>query len=230
MKNVSKDKIKIIYQDKAIIVVDKPSGLLTMATAKEKEKTLFAKVINYEKEKNKSNKVFIVHRLDKDTSGVIVFAKTELVKRKLQDDWEKMAKYRGYVAIVEGVPEKEEATLKSWLKDNITFMTYSSNKPNDGKEAITHYKIIKKNKRFSMLDINIKTGRKNQIRVQLSDIGHPILGDKKYGAVKDNLRRLALHANKLELIHPITNEVMTFTSKVPNNFNDLFIDKSENKN
>ncbi len=211
-------KLDIIYQDKSIIVINKEAGLLTVASDTDAYNTLFNKVLTYEKQKHKSNKIFIVHRLDKDTSGVIVFAKSIKVKNILQDNWDDSAKTRNYIAIVEGVPKEKEKTIKSWLKETSTYLTYSSNRENDGKLAITKYKIIKTNKNNSVLEIKILTGRKNQIRVHLSDIGHPILGDKKYGSKVNPLKRLALHANKLELIHPITKELMIFETNVPNEF------------
>lgn len=211
-------KLDIIYQDKSIIVINKEAGLLTVASDTGGYNTLFNKVLIYEKQKHKRNKIFIVHRLDKDTSGVIVFAKSINVKNILQDNWDDYAKTRNYIAIVSGIPKEKEKTITSWLKETSTYLTYSSNRENDGKLAITKYKIIKTNKNNSVLEIKILTGRKNQIRVHLSDIGHPILGDKKYGSEVNPLKRLALHANKLELIHPITKELMIFETKAPNEF------------
>ena len=222
-----KDKIDIIYEDKFILVVNKPYNLLTMATDNEKEKTLFHKVYTYLKQKNKNNKVFIIHRLDRDTSGIVVFAKDEKVKKILQDNWNELAKKRGYIAVVEGITE-ESKTVKSWLKETKSFITYSSSKPNDGKLAITKYKKIANNKKYSLLEIEILTGRKNQIRVHMKDIGHPIVGDKKYGSIINPLNRLCLHANKLELIHPITKEEHQFELKTPQNFINL-IDKNQKK-
>lgn len=211
-------KLDIIYQDKNIIVINKEAGLLTVASDTDGYNTLFNKVLTYEKQKHKGNKIFIVHRLDKDTSGIIVFAKSLKVKNILQDNWDDYAKTRNYIAIVEGIPKEKEKSITSWLKETSTYLIYSSNRENDGKLAITKYKIIKTNKNNSVLEIKILTGRKNQIRVHLSDIGHPILGDKKYGSQVNPLKRLALHANKLELIHPITKELMIFEAKVPNEF------------
>lgn len=218
---MKKGKIKIIYEDKNIIVVDKPAHLLTIATDNEKEKTMFHKVISYEKQKNKNNKIFVVHRLDKDTSGLLVFAKNEKVKRKLQDNWDQIVTRRGYVAVVEGKVEKEEDTIKSYLKEGKNFISYSTNK-NDGKLAITKYKRINTSKAYSLLDIEILTGRKNQIRVHMKEMNHPIIGDKKYGAKTNPLKRLGLHANILEFYHPITNELMTFTSNPPKEFENMF--------
>ena len=214
-----KDRIKILYEDKSIVVVSKPSHLLTISTDNEKEKTMFHKVIEYERKKNKNNKVFIVHRLDKDTSGILVFAKNERIKRQLQDNWQNTKRY--YQAVVEGNVEKKEDTIKSYLKENKALITYSTNK-SDGKLAITKYKVIKTNKKYSLLDIEILTGRKNQIRVHMNDINHPIIGDKKYNSKTNPIKRLGLHANKLILQHPITKQTMTFEDKTPKEMLSLF--------
>lgn len=217
---MKKDKLDIIYEDKFIIVVNKPSHLLTISTDNEKEKTLFHKVLMYEKRKNKNNKVFIVHRLDKDTSGLVLFAKDEKIKFKLQNSWDKDTK-RGYVAVVLG-KTKDKDTLTSYLLETKTLMVYSTNNPKEGKLAITSYKKISDNKKMTLLDIRIKTGRKNQIRVQLADNKTPIIGDKKYNDSKfDPLRRLCLHANYLEIIHPITNKKQVFETSVPKEFMEL---------
>ena len=217
---MKKDKLDIIYEDKYIIVINKPSHLLTISTDNEKEKTLFHKVMMYEKRKNKNNKVFIVHRLDKDTSGLVVFAKDEKVKYKLQNNWDKEAK-RGYVAVVNG-KTKDKDTLKSYLAETKTLLVYSTDEKN-GKLAITEYQKLKENKKMTLLKIKIKTGRKNQIRVQLNDNGNSIVGDKKYGESKfDPLRRLCLHANYLEIIHPVTNKKIVFETDIPKEFLNLF--------
>jgi len=211
-------KMNIVYEDKSIIVIDKPAGLLTMSTDNESERTLFHQVYTYLKQKNKNNKVFIVHRLDKDTSGLVVFAKSEKDKAFLQENWNSFK--RKYVAIVEGIPEKKEDTIKTWLKETKTFLSYSSNKPNDGKLALTKYKVLKTNKNQSLLDIEILTGRKNQIRVHMKEIGNPILGDKKYGA-KPNLT-FGLYAYYLQIIHPKTKQCITLVKDFPPSFLKLF--------
>lgn len=217
---MKKDKLDIIYEDKYLIVVNKPSHLLTISTDNEKEKTLFHKVMMYEKRKNKNNKVFIVHRLDKDTSGLILFAKDEKIKYKLQNSWEKEVK-RGYVAVVNG-KTKDKDTLKSFLAETKTLLVYSTDSTH-GKLAITEYSKLKENKRMTLIKIRIKTGRKNQIRVQLNDNGNSIVGDKKYSEIKfDPLRRLCLHANYLEIIHPVTNKKMVFETDIPKEFIKLF--------
>ena len=221
---MKKDKLDIIYEDKYIIVVNKPSHLLTISTDNEKEKTLFHKVMLYEKRKNKNNKVFIVHRLDKDTSGLVLFAKDEKIKYKLQNTWDRDTK-RGYVAIVHG-KTKDKDTIKKYLMETKTLLVYCTDNKSDGKLAITEYQKLAENKKLTLLKIKIKTGRKHQIRVSLSDNGNPIVGDKKYCDLKfDPLRRMCLDANYLEIIHPVTNKRMVFENKIPKEFLTLFNNK-----
>ena len=215
---MKKKKLDILYEDKFVIVVNKPSNLLTVATDKEKDRTLFRYVFDYLKQKNKNNKVFIVHRLDKDTSGIVILAKDEKTKFYLQDNWNKFK--RNYVAIVNGKVEKKKGVIKSYLQETKTHLTYSVNDKN-GKLAITEYEKVLENKEYTMLSLNLKTGRKNQIRVQLADMGNPIVGDKKYGIKKDPIRRMALVANTLEFIHPKTKEKIVIDIDIPNSFINL---------
>ena len=217
-------KLKIIYEDKNILVVDKPAGLLTISTIKEKERTLYQEVSNYVKKSNPKAKIFIIHRLDKDTSGIIVFAKNKNIKYLYQNNWDDLVIKRGYVAIVNGILENKKGVIKSYLKETKSLFVYSTNDKLNGKLAITNYEVIKENRFYSMLNINIKTGRKNQIRVHLKDINHPILGDKKYGNKKNTIKRLMLHANYLSIINPITKKKMEFISNIPKCFNLLFIE------
>lgn len=209
MKN---KKLDILYEDKYVIAVNKPSNLLTISTEKEKERTLYHYVFDYLKKKNKNNKVFIVHRLDKDTSGIVVFAKDPKTKFFMQDNWDKFK--RCYVAVVEGKVKENKGTLKNYLMETKTHVTYVVNDKN-GKLAITEYEKVLENKKYTMLSLNIKTGRKNQIRVQLSNMGNPITGDKKYGAKKDPIRRMALVANYLSFTHPKTKEVIVLDIDIP---------------
>ena len=211
---MKKDKLKIIYEDNYLLIVDKPYHLLTIGNEKETENTLYHKAYLYLKRKNKNNKIFIVHRLDFDTSGLVVFAKTPKVKTILQDGWNKVT--RKYMAIVTGKMEKDEDTLKSYLKETKTKLVYSTNSK-DGKLAITNYKTITNTEKYSFLDIDIKTGRKNQIRVQLKDINHPIIGDKKYG-LKGTYKRMYLHAYYLKFTHPITKQILELELVVPKDF------------
>ncbi len=217
IKNKIND-IEIIYEDKDLIIVNKPANMLTITSLKEKEKTLYHMVSDYVKKTNKNNKIFIVHRLDKETSGIVLFSKSEELKDKLQNNWNNLVKLRGYIAIVEG-KTKDNGTIKSYLKDKNMY-TYVTNSK-DGKLAITNYKKIKNNEKYTMLDINIETGRKNQIRVQLKEIGNIIVGDKKYGSKDNSIKRMALHANRLEFINPKNNKLMKFESSIPNSFKNL---------
>ena len=212
--------IDIIYEDKDIIVINKPSGLLTVATEKEKNKTAYHLVMEYLKKKNKNNRIFIIHRLDKDTSGIIMFAKNERAKHLYQDNWNDIVKKRCYYAVIDGKMENKEGMIKSYLKENGN-MVYSV-KDRSGKLAITEYKVLKERKNISLLDINLKTGRKNQIRVHMKENKTPILGDLKYGEKSKLINRLALHAYKLELINPVTKKLLTFEINMPNEFKMLF--------
>ena len=216
---MKKEKLDILYEDKYMIIVNKPASLLTISTNNEKERTLYHQVYNYLKQKHKSNKVFIVHRLDKDTSGIVLFAKSESVKFKLQNNWDKVK--REYIAIVNGKVEPQKNTIQSYLKETKSFLVYSTNDKR-GKLAITEYERLAYNKDYSILKINIKTGRKNQIRVHLNDINHPIVGDKKYGNIKNNIiKRLCLHAYYLEFNHPVTNEIIMIRCNIPKDFDKL---------
>jgi len=215
-KNKTETDLNIIYEDKDILVLIKPSGLLTIGTDNEKEKTLYYMVSDYIKKSNKNNKIFVIHRLDKDTSGIVMFAKNETIKKLYQDNWDELVKSRKYYAIVEG-KILEDGYIESYLKEGNNFMVYST-KEKDGKLARTEYRVVKNNNDYTLLDINILTGRKNQIRVHMKDFNHPIVGDKKYGSTKNLINRLALHAYKLEIINPINKKLLSFIDKLPRKF------------
>lgn len=210
------EKLDIIYEDKNLLVVNKPAHLLTIATADEKINTLYHKAFEYIKKKNKNNKIFIVHRLDKDTSGIVLFAKSQELKEMLQNDWNNLAATREYIAVVEGKVDKK-GTIKEYLAENKALMTYKTT-PDKGKLAITHYEPLKGTKGQTVLKVSIDTGRKNQIRVGMMNIGHPIIGDKKYGSTKNPLRRICLHASKLVLTNPMNKQTYTFEAKTPQEF------------
>lgn len=217
-------KLDIIYEDKNYLVVNKPSGLLTVATDKEKENTLYHEVREYIKSKDKHNYIYIVHRLDKDTSGIVLFAKNEKIKKKLQDNWNELVKERRYVAIVEGHLPKEKDRLENYLKETSTNHVYVVNYKTDIK-AITNYEVDSYNNKYSKLNIMIETGKKNQIRSQLANIGNPIVGDKKYSDNYKGIKRLMLHAIRLVFIDPITSKEMVFETSTPKEFNKLMNDK-----
>lgn len=214
--------IEILFEDQDLIVISKEAGLLSIATASEKEQTAYSILSDHVKKRDPKNRIFIVHRLDRDTSGVMLFAKSEKVKELLQNDWKGAVQERSYIAITEGLVVKSEGTITSWLKESKAFVMYSSPTPNGGQQAITHYKVLKKNKNYSMLEIQLETGRKNQIRVHMQEIGHSIIGDKKYGSLKSPLRRLGLHARVLAFRHPTTGEAMRFETEIPKEFLSLF--------
>ncbi len=214
--------LKIIYQDSELIVVDKPAGLLSMASDQEKEITAYRQLRDYVSAADPEKRIFIVHRLDRDTSGVMMFAKDERIKHELQDAWKDIVIDRAYVAVVEGRISDKQGTIKSWLKETKSKLMYSSDRAGDGLEAITHYKVLQSNSKYSLLEIRLETGRKNQIRVHLKDIGHSIIGDKKYGSTTNPIRRLGLHAHILAFKHPVTGQVMRFETEVPKAFTWLF--------
>lgn len=215
--------IKIIFEDDDIIVIEKPEGMLSIATAKEREKTAYNIIKEYIKAKNPKEKLFIVHRLDKGTSGVMIFAKTENMQQILQTNWQNFVKERKYVAVVEGKVEKNRDTIVSYLKENNAMVTFSSPVEIEGsKKAITHYEVLKRSKSYSLIEANIETGRKNQIRVHMQGLGHSIIGDKKYGAKTNPLRRLGLHARTIVFKHPRTNKILAFETKIPVRFSAMF--------
>ena len=210
----------ILFEEEHIIVVNKPSGLLTIATEKEKDKTLYHIVREYLVSKNQYARVFIVHRLDKDTSGIVVLAKDEKTKNKLQENWNEYVSLREYVAVVHGHLKNESDTIVQRLKETKTNLVYPT-KDEDGKEAITKYKVIKESENYSMVSVNIETGRKNQIRVAFQTLRNPIVGDKKYGDPRDKETRLYLHANRLKLYYPELKKDILFETPTPNEFKKI---------
>ena len=216
-KKKANNNINIIYEDNDIIVIDKPSKILTISNKNEKVNTLYRMVSDYLKKEHK--KVFIIHRLDFDTYGIIMFATSQRVQKLYQDNWNDLAKIREYTAIVDGITANK-GHIESYLKQTKTLLVYSS-KNKDGLFAITDYEKIGGNSKYSMLKILISTGRRNQIRCHMADIGHPILGDYRYKCKINPIDRLCLHANRLEIINPITKELMVFNSNIPKEFNSI---------
>ena len=221
IKKKTRSRLPIIYEDDDLIVINKPSGLLSIASDNEKSSTAYRMLSDYVQQKDKHNRVFVVHRLDEDTSGVFMIAKNVQIQQALQEHWNDIVKKRGYYAIVEGTVEKKSDTIKSYLKKNSQNLMYSSKKAGDGQLAITHYKVMKENKKYSLLDVNIDTGRKNQIRVHLGERGHYIIGDDKYGKPANPIKRLGLHAYELDFIHPFTGKLVKFTAPMPKEFSLL---------
>lgn len=220
MAKIEENKLlDIIYEDEDIVVINKPSGLLTMSSDSENIRTAYRLLNEYIRRNNPENRIYIVHRLDKDTSGVVLFAKNEKIKTAFQDNWDELVSYRGYIAVVEGRPKDDSGRLVSWLKETSIHTVYSSDHEGDGKQAITNYRLRQTNGKYSMLDVWLETGRKNQIRVQLADIGCPIVGDKRYGAKTTSpICRVGLHANRLTIKHPFTGKVMKFEAPAGRKF------------
>ncbi|MCQ6559048.1 RluA family pseudouridine synthase [Paenibacillus mendelii] len=210
--------LTILHEDEDIIVISKDAGLLSIASSQEPELTAYRQLTDHVRRENAKNRIFVVHRLDRDTSGVMMFAKSEQVQQTLQNGWKELVNERLYVALVEGSIKKPEGTISSWLKESKTLKMYSSPYPNDGLHAVTHYKVIQTNRSFSLLEVQLETGRKNQIRVHMQDIGHPIAGDKKYGSTSKPIGRLGLHARVLSFTHPTTGDAMRFETDIPKSF------------
>ena len=206
--------LNIIYEDTDIIVIDKPAGLLSIGNGKERNVTAYRMVSDYIKKENKRNKLFVVHRLDQGTSGVLLFAKNEVIKHKLQDNWNERVVKREYVAVVEGKMPKY-GTIESYLTMNKAQIVHSTHDSENGWYAVTHYKTISCKNGYSLLEVNIDTGRRNQIRVHMSEAGHSVVGDKKYKAKTNPIGRLALHASKLYIIDPRTKKLLKLETKTP---------------
>ena len=211
-------RMQLVYEDEHIIVANKGYGLLSMGNDKIKEGTAYSILRDYVKDQDPRNKLFIVHRLDQHTSGLMVFAKTMQAKDGLQHNWNNMVRRRQYVCVVEGKLDPAEGTVKSYLAENSKFLVYSTDDPKEGKPAMTHYSTIKSANGYTLTEVKLETGRKNQIRVHMSDLGHPIAGDRRYGAKTSPIHRLALHARTLVFIHPITRKLMEFETPVPASF------------
>lgn len=209
--------LKIVWEDEDLIVINKKEGLLSVSTDRIKERTAYRFLSDYVKESDPKNKIFVLHRLDRDTSGIMMFAKNQRVKETLQSNWSEMITQRAYVAVVEGRPEKDSDLIVSNLTENKNMQVYVAME-GDGKEAITRYRLLKTNQNYSLLELELETGRKNQIRAQMQSIGHPIAGDTKYGAETNPAGRLMLHARKLCFIHPVTGEEMRFETRIPEVF------------
>ncbi|MCM1163744.1 MAG: RluA family pseudouridine synthase [Muribaculaceae bacterium] len=214
-------RLKIVYEDDDILVVNKGYGLLSMGNDKVKEGTAYSILKEYLKWQDPRNKIFIVHRLDRDTSGLMLFAKSEEAKNRLQHNWNNMVLSRKYLAVVEGTPDPAEGEVRSYLAENSRYEVYSTDKPGEGQLAVTRYRTIKSGNGFSLMEVELDTGRKNQIRVHMKDLGHPITGDRRYGAGSSPIHRMALHAQTLRFVHPMTRKDMNFSTPIPISFQKL---------
>ena len=206
--------VRLVYEDSQIIVIEKAVGILSMASTGQQfcVKTVLD---DYFRKSNQRCTAHVVHRLDRDTSGLLVYAKTLEAEQILEHNWREIVRDRRYVALVSGKMTEKQGTVRNWLKDNKAYVTYSSPTDNGGKLAITHFKTLKTNDTHSLVELKLETGRKNQIRVHMQDLGHPVCGDTKYGNGDNPVGRLALHAFRLNFYHPITGELMKFETKLP---------------
>ena len=218
---VRAERLKIVFEDKDIIVIDKPEGLLTMATTTERAKTAYAYLRQYLNSKRPPEHLFIVHRLDREASGLLVFAKNADAKEYLQAQFKEHSAGRKYIAVVEGQMKADDLTIRSYLAENAAYRVYSTKNTRAGKLAVTHVHVLKRSAKHTIVEVKLETGRKHQIRVHLAENGHPIVGDKNYGSPANPIRRLALHAAHLEFRHPVSRKVMQFDSRPPKAFGIL---------
>jgi 23S rRNA pseudouridine1911/1915/1917 synthase len=221
--------LPIIYEDDDIIAINKPSGLLSTPSDREKGRTAYRLVSDYVTQKDRNNRIFVVHRLDEDTSGVLIFAKSFEVREALQNNWADIVTNRGYYAIVEGMDIPDEGVLKDYLAQDSTFQVYVVRNPSKGKLAITKYKKISAKAGYSLLDVHLETGRKNQIRVQLGNIGHYVIGDDRYGEPSNPLKRLGLHAYELDFKNPLNNKEYKLNAPMPAEFKKMFFKSDHDK-
>lgn len=212
--------LNIIFEDEHLIVINKMSGLLSMATDRVKEQTAYHILSEYVKRTNPRNRIFIVHRLDRETSGLMMFAKTPDMQESLQGNWDQIVRERKYVAVIEGQLKKESDRITSYIAENSAFNVHSTS-ANNGKLAITNYRVLKAGKHYSLVELELETGRKNQIRVHMQELGHSVAGDKKYGARTNPVNRLALHAFKLRFVHPGTRKELSFETPFPKKFTSV---------
>lgn len=217
----SHPRIKLVYEDNDIIVINKGSGILSVSTDNVKDGTAYSILRDYLKKKDPRLMLFVVHRLDRDTSGLMMFAKNVEAKEAMQHNWNNMVLGRRYVAVVEGKVEQEEGVVRSYLAETSQFEVYSTQNPDEGQLAITRFKRLQCNNGYSLMELSLDTGRKNQIRVHMKDLGHPIVGDRKYGAKASPIHRLGLHARTLHFAHPVTKKEMLFETPIPSRFLSL---------
>lgn len=215
--------LRIVWEDESLIVIEKKDGLLSVSESQAQERTAYAFLSGYVREQDPRNRVFVLHRLDKGTSGLMMFARNKGVQEKLRNDWSTMITRRSYVAVVEGKPDPAQGRLVSYLAENNRMKVYCTD-ASRGKEAVTQYRVLQSNDRYSLVECELETGRKNQIRAQMEEAGYPVAGDPKYGAKTDPAQRLMLHAFRLSFIHPVTGREVAFETPIPSTFRALVKD------
>jgi RluA family pseudouridine synthase len=215
VKPLAQAGLAVVHEDDHLVAVDKPAGLLTMSAGENRRDTAYYRLNEHLRLRDRRHpgRVFVVHRLDRETSGVLLFARTEAVKRALQENWTAVTKT--YRAVVEGVPARSEGVVEGWLTEAGEHRVFASGPGAEAKWAVTCYRVLRSRGRYSMVEVGLETGRKHQIRVHLAGLGHPVVGDRKYGARTDPAGRMALHAWRLQLAHPVTGQPLTLTSRVP---------------
>lgn len=214
-------RLKIVYEDDDIIVVNKGYGLLSMGNDKVKDGTAYSILKEYVKWVDPRQKIFVVHRLDRDTSGLMMFAKNIEAKEAMQHNWNNMVLNRTYVAVVEGSVDDDEGTIRTYLAENSKYEVYVTDNPQEGQLAVTRYKVLARKNGYTLMELELDTGRKNQIRVHMKHIGHPIAGDRRYGAKSSPIHRLALHARTLRFAHPASRREMDFSTPIPASFQKM---------
>ena len=218
----SHQHLKLVYEDESILVVDKGYGMLSTAAGKVKDDTVFSVMRDYVKKRNEHARVFIVHRLDRDTSGLMLLTRTAKAREKLVKNWTQMVLERHYEAVVEGLVDEDEGTIKSYLYDgDDNYTVHSTDNPEMGELAKTQFAVIERGNRNTLVQLSLRKGLKNQLRVHMSTKGHPISGDRKYGGHPNAIKRLALHATQLTIVHPTSGQEMTFKSAMPASFQEL---------
>lgn len=221
-KKVIYQGLKIVFEDESIIVINKRAGLLSVGTAKERKTTAYRIVQDHIQQQDPSAHLFVVHRLDRDASGLMVFAKTRAAYQELIDTWAATATKRKYLVVTQGTMQKDEDTISSYLKESKALIVYSGNNPKDARKGVSHYSVVKKNEYYTLLEAWQETEHKHQLRAQFNSLKHPIIGDKKYGATENPLGRMAFHAKVLTFNHPVTHKEVTFETKVPDDFLMIF--------
>ncbi len=215
--------LRIVWEDAWLLIVKKETGLLTVGNHSEQDKTAEEYLNAYMQFKKQGDRIYVVHRIDRDTSGILVFAKTLKACEILRTTWHDIVESRRYIAVVEGYLRYEEGTVDTWMDEDPRQSMMFVSRPGQGKRAVTHYRVLDECREgYSLVELELETGRRNQIRVQMAHLGHPLAGDGKYGAQSDPCGRLCLHARQIKFRHPITGEMMEFTSEIPAQFLQLF--------